>query len=328
MTAPVSNRSALSALAVLRSVSSETDRVQLRISSGLRIGAAEDGASYWSIATTMRSTQGLVSTIRDGLGLAIGIVDTALSLADPVMEQLDGITTDLVQAVNDIESYRADTPDLRKLDSDLRLRIRAIREMIVSSGFNGVNLLYTANGAPTTLDIPSAIDTTSGTLQTVKMQVDLKQTTLIDANPGMSNFGIMSRWRIDPLGYTTGRSFFNTPGFGPLGTPMALYPGGGITGAVTANEFRGQGKIFAEMAEDTRNAFATLGALKMRLELQLEQANLQLGVMDKSVGVLVDADMNDESTRLKALEAQRQLAIQSLSLINQQSNNVLLLFKA
>ena len=44
------------------------------------------------------------------------------------------------------------------------------------------------------------------------------------------------------------------------------------------------------------------------------------------VGALVDADMDVESTRLQALQAQRRLAITSLSIANQDGQTILTLF--
>jgi flagellin len=42
---------------------------------------------------------------------------------------------------------------------------------------------------------------------------------------------------------------------------------------------------------------------------------------------LVDADMNAESTRLQALQVQQQLGVQSLSIANQSSQQILSLFR-
>ena len=50
-------------------------------------------------------------------------------------------------------------------------------------------------------------------------------------------------------------------------------------------------------------------------------------VIDKGVGRLVDADMNAESTRLKALQTQQQLGIQSLSIANTNAANIMQLFR-
>ena len=41
--------------------------------------------------------------------------------------------------------------------------------------------------------------------------------------------------------------------------------------------------------------------------------------IDRGVGQLVDADMNQESTRLQALQVQQQLGIQALSIANSNS---------
>ena len=49
--------------------------------------------------------------------------------------------------------------------------------------------------------------------------------------------------------------------------------------------------------------------------------------IDTGVGALVDADMNEESTKLQALQVQQQLGIQALSIANQNSQTVLSLFR-
>ena len=46
----------------------------------------------------------------------------------------------------------------------------------------------------------------------------------------------------------------------------------------------------------------------------------------KGVGSLVDADMNEESTKLQALQVQQQLGVQSLGIANQNSMLILKLF--
>ena len=50
-------------------------------------------------------------------------------------------------------------------------------------------------------------------------------------------------------------------------------------------------------------------------------------MISKGVGRLVDADMNEESTKLKALQTQQQLGIQALSIANSSSSNVISLFR-
>ena len=50
-------------------------------------------------------------------------------------------------------------------------------------------------------------------------------------------------------------------------------------------------------------------------------------MIDKGVSKLVDADMNEESTKLKALQTQQQLGIQALSIANSNAQNILSLFR-
>ncbi|RVG11429.1 flagellin, partial [Sinorhizobium meliloti] len=75
------------------------------------------------------------------------------------------------------------------------------------------------------------------------------------------------------------------------------------------------------------SAAADLGSIGMRIDLQTEFVSKLSDSIDSGVGRLVDADMNEESTRLKALQTQQQLAIQSLSIANSASENILTLFR-
>jgi len=75
------------------------------------------------------------------------------------------------------------------------------------------------------------------------------------------------------------------------------------------------------------SAAASLGSISSRIDLQNEFVSKLTDSIDKGVGRLVDADMNEESTRLKALQTQQQLAIQSLSIANSDSQSVLSLFR-
>ena len=75
------------------------------------------------------------------------------------------------------------------------------------------------------------------------------------------------------------------------------------------------------------SATADLGSIAMRIGLQEEFIAALTDSIDSGIGRLVDADMNEESTRLKALQTQQQLAIQSLSIANTASENILTLFR-
>jgi len=79
--------------------------------------------------------------------------------------------------------------------------------------------------------------------------------------------------------------------------------------------------------QDMTDAATNLGAIKTRVGLQQDFVSNLMDAIDRGVGQLVDADMNEESTRLQALQTQQQLGIQALSIANSNSQNILSLFR-
>ncbi|UXS30735.1 flagellin [Agrobacterium tumefaciens] len=79
--------------------------------------------------------------------------------------------------------------------------------------------------------------------------------------------------------------------------------------------------------EAATSAAAKLGAVSSRLDMQQNFVSKLSDSLESGIGRLVDADMNEESTKLKALQTQQQLAIQSLSIANSDSQNILSLFR-
>ena len=75
------------------------------------------------------------------------------------------------------------------------------------------------------------------------------------------------------------------------------------------------------------SAASSLGSVKSRVTLQQSFVSSLMSSIDKGIGSLVDADMNEESTRLQALQVQQQLGIQALSLANQSAQSILSLFR-
>jgi len=82
-----------------------------------------------------------------------------------------------------------------------------------------------------------------------------------------------------------------------------------------------------EMLEKTTTAAAQLGAIQTRIESQHDFAKKISQTVDKGVGRLVDADMNETSTRLKALQTQQQLGLQALNIANTSADSVLQLYR-
>ena len=75
------------------------------------------------------------------------------------------------------------------------------------------------------------------------------------------------------------------------------------------------------------DAAATFGSAQKRIDTQGEFIKTLSDALTTGIGSLVDADMEATSARLQALQVQQQLATQSLSIANQQPQNILSLFR-
>jgi flagellin len=74
-------------------------------------------------------------------------------------------------------------------------------------------------------------------------------------------------------------------------------------------------------------AAATVGAAQEQVQTQQTFVSTMMTNLSNGVAALVDADMNQVSTRLQALQTQQQLGVQSLSIANQSSQMILKLFQ-
>ena len=86
---------------------------------------------------------------------------------------------------------------------------------------------------------------------------------------------------------------------------------------------KGADAAISEMTD----AATSLGSVKSRIGLQQDFVKGLMDAIDRGVGQLVDADMNEESTRLQALQVKQQLGIQALGIANSSSQNILQLFR-
>lgn len=82
----------------------------------------------------------------------------------------------------------------------------------------------------------------------------------------------------------------------------------------------------ATATEGITQGLAFLGGLQSEIDGSKSINSAIIGALTSGVGSLVDADMNDVSTRLSALRTQQQLSVQALSIANDNSATVLKLF--
>ena len=75
------------------------------------------------------------------------------------------------------------------------------------------------------------------------------------------------------------------------------------------------------------DAAAAFGSVQGRIEIQSEFIGKLTDSLKAGIGSLVDADMEEASARLQALQVQQQLGVQSLSIANQAPQSILSLFR-
>ncbi len=75
------------------------------------------------------------------------------------------------------------------------------------------------------------------------------------------------------------------------------------------------------------DASASFGSAQKRIDIQADFVGKLTDSLKAGIGTLVDADMEEASARLQALQVQQQLGIQALSIANQQPQNILALFR-
>ncbi|MCY6382388.1 flagellin [Hoeflea prorocentri] len=323
MTSIMTNTAAMGALATLRSINMEMETTQARVSSGLRVQAAADNAAYWSIATTMRSDNKALGTVGDALGLGAAKVDVAYTGLNNAIKVVDEIKAKLVAATES-------SVDKTKINSELAELKNQLRSTAESASFSGENWLYNtdAAGVATAQIVASFNRAADGKVTVGTLDVDVTATILIDtadASRGLLTADVDADALLaTPTG--TAANYFlidasASTAAAATGTEIAL------SATTTEAEVGAMLRVVDNILENLTDAASSLGAVKSRVDMQNDFVSTLMDAITKGVGRLVDADMNQESTRLKALQTQQQLGIQSLSIANNSSQGVLQLFR-
>jgi flagellin len=323
MTSILTNAAAMAALQTLRSIDNGLETTQARVSSGLRVETAADNAAYWSIATTMRSDNRALSTVADALGLGAAKVDTAYTALENVIEVMGEIKAKLVAA-------REPGVDKTKIDDELSELKNQLLSAAQSASFSGENWLYNSNLSPlgTKSVVASFVRSANGNVSVATLDFDTSNSVLVDIQDPtrgyLTNAIDADLLRDDPDYVPRLYHLFVAPG---STTPDPDSVEIKIDGTTSDTVIDDMISVVDHLIKKLTNAASTLGAISKRIQMQ-ESFVATLGdVIDKGIGRLVDADMNEESTRLKALQTQQQLGIQSLSIANSSAENILQLFR-
>lgn len=115
-------------------------------------------------------------------------------------------------------------------------------------------------------------------------------------------------------------------------TATAGVAGGGLEllGSVdvsTLDGARASLAAFESLIQTSIDAAADFGSTEGRIEIQSDFVSSLSDSFQSGIGALVDANMEEASARLQALQVQQQLGVQSLSIANQAPQSILSLFR-
>ncbi|HEX2841786.1 flagellin [Hyphomicrobium sp.] len=300
------NIAAMTALQTLNQTNKELLGTQRRISTGLRVGDASDNAAYWSIATTMRSDNMAISTVQDALGLGAATAEVTVTAMNSAIETVQKILAKLVAA-------RAPGLDRSKIQSEIDVLQTELRSKAESAVFSGENWLVGDSTGTTQKSIVSAFSRDStGAISIGTIAVDVGPTGTMLFDTSGSNQGILDFER----SISTGNYSVSTLDIGSLtDSPTDLQDLEDMIDGVDAAL-----KLMTDAA-------TVLGAAKSRISLQKDFVSKLMQSIDTGIGQLVDAEMNEESTRLQALQVRQQLGVQALGIANQSAQQILALFQ-
>lgn len=306
MASILTNSSAMSALSTLRSIASSMESTQNSISTGMKVSKASDNAAYWSISTGMRSDNMALAAVTDALGVGAAKVDTAYAGMESAIDVVKEIKAKVVAA-------NEEGVDRGKIQEEVTQLLDQLKSIGSSSSFNGENWLV-STGNDTKTVVSGFVRDADGNVSVKKTDYDLDATSMLytEATAGTidADSGILNK-----VGATV------TVG-GTTYTQIS------VLDLDVETDNLDDALYSVDLAlESMTSAGAKLGSLSARIDLQTDFSAKLSDAIEKGVGRLVDADMNEESTRLKALQTQQQLAIQALSIANSDSQNILSLFR-
>ena len=176
------NYGAAIALQNLNKTSSELERTQNRINTGMKVSSAKDSGAIFSIATGQRANASAQDAVRSSMQRGQSIVDVALAAGDTItsaLEEMKGLAVSIAGSTGAAKTSYED--EFKALGVE-------IKSALDGASFDGVNLLTTASGATTTVRTGTGATDTKvlGTAAALSANTDLAKFTA--ATPAVADF--------------------------------------------------------------------------------------------------------------------------------------------
>jgi flagellin len=219
-------------------------------------------------------------------------ISDSLSLGESTIAVASAGAEQIVETLKEMKqlaiSAQSENVDFTKVQADLDEKAAQVASIIGASQFNGANLLATD------------VDGNGGTSLNILSSLDRVGTAA--PTPTLISVGSVDfEANVD------------------LATNLTA-----ITDTTTAATALGELEAFLTTAID---GAAALGASEKRVNDQNTFVGKLSDALKSGIGAMVDADMEEASARLQALQVQQQLGVQSLSIANQAPQTILSLFR-
>jgi flagellin len=137
------NVGAMIALQNLNATSTELEKVQNIISTGLKVSSAKDDGAAFAIAQSQRSTVSSLDAVKDSLSRGSSVIDVSMSAGESVSDMLTQLKAKALAA----SDTSLDTTSRTALQNDFNSIRDQITKTLSNASFNGINLVDGTNAS-------------------------------------------------------------------------------------------------------------------------------------------------------------------------------------
>ena len=287
----LTNVTSMLALETIRGVNRNAESTQSEIATGKRVSSARDQSAVWAVSSTMSADIASYRSVSESLTLAAATLATARTASEKIVAVVEDMKSLVILASQE-------STDLAKIQQAVDEKYALVRSYYESAQFNGVNLLddsRTDNDLRILTSLERDIDGnfTAGYMWVRNM--DFASVTDDSGN----------------IRVTGKRGLYSFTSESGLGLAWHFSQGTDAGG-----QPRWLGRIDAGLDKSIQAA-THFAAKQTQVEALSEFTSSLIDAMKTGVGAITDADMETASAKMRALEIQRQLSLDSLSMINQ-----------
>lgn len=311
--------SARAALSALTSTTRALTKTTTGLASGREVGEAADNAAYWSIATTMKSSNLSLSSAEDAQAFSAAIIDTTSVGLDAATEIMSNIQSKL---------FLAKTPGVDKdvVNKELTQLKQQLATVAESSSFNGMNWLQSEVGkAPRVQSMVGSVSSDAkGDVAINVINFDASESNLVAK--GDAADGLLTR-SYSGIARSGAPYDFHLLDAGSQVPVSASSQEISVSRSTSNEEIDGMLSAVGSMMRGMTDAATSVGATGARVSGTTETLRRIMDAADIGVSRMIDAGMEEVSAKAAAQSVQQQLQMTGLNIANATMASTLQLFK-